>query len=228
MQLTGEYRIPAPRDRVWEMLNDPDVLRASIPGCQSLEAEGSDKFKAKVTAKVGPVKATFNGEVTLQHLNPPESYRIVGEGKGGVAGFAKGGADIKLAEDGEETLLSYTVDAQVGGKLAQIGGRLIDSTARKMADQFFGKFSELAGGDGQEEPEEGVIESTMHAVEEAAADVIHTAEDAVADAAHKISDAAHEAEENLEREAAAGTFGGPIVWALLILAAIIIFYLIVT
>ena len=140
MQLTGEYRIPAPRERVWEMLNDPDVLRASIPGCQSLEAEGSDKFKAKVTAKVGPVKATFNGEVTLEDLNPPESYRIVGEGKGGVAGFAKGGADIQLAEDGEETLLSYQVEAQVGGKLAQIGNRLIDSTARKMADDFFSRF----------------------------------------------------------------------------------------
>ena len=224
MQLTGEYRIPAPRKRVWEMLNDPDVLRASIPGCESLEAEGSDKFKAKVTAKVGPVKATFNGEVTLEDLNPPESYRIVGEGKGGVAGFAKGGADINLAEDGEETLLSYTVDAQVGGKLAQIGGRLIDSTARKMADQFFGSFSELAVGPADADKDEGLIESTVHAVEEAAADVIHSAEDA----AHKISDAAHEAEESLERQAAAGTLGGPIVWALLVLAAIIVFYLIVT
>ncbi len=224
MQLTGEYRIPAPRERVWEMLNDPDVLRASIPGCESLEAEGSDKFKAKVTAKVGPVKATFNGEVTLEDLNPPESYRIVGEGKGGVAGFAKGGADVNLAEDGSETLLSYTVDAQVGGKLAQIGGRLIDSTARKMADQFFGSFSELAAGPADADKDEGLIESTVHAVEEAAADVIHSAEDA----AHKISDAAHEAEESLERQAAAGTLGGPIVWALLILAAIIVFYLIVT
>ena len=224
MQLTGEYRIPAPRERVWEMLNDPDVLRASIPGCESLEAEGSDKFKAKVTAKVGPVKATFSGEVTLEDLNPPESYRIVGEGKGGVAGFAKGGADVNLAEDGADTLLSYTVDAQVGGKLAQIGGRLIDSTARKMADQFFGSFSKLAAGPADADKDEGLIESTVHAVEEAAADVIHSAEDA----AHKISDAAHEAEESLERQAAAGTLGGPIVWALLILAAIIVFYIVVT
>ena len=223
MQLTGEYRIPAPRERVWEMLNDADVLRACIPGCESLEAEGSDKLNAKVTTKIGPVKATFNGSVTLEDLNPPESYRISGEGKGGVAGFAKGGADVKLAEDGEATILTYTADAQVGGKLAQLGGRLIDSTARKMADQFFGKFSELAGGG---ETEEGVVASAMHAVEDAATEAIHSAEEAVSDAAHKIGEAAHKAEEGLEREAAAGTFGGPIVWALLVLAAIIIFYLI--
>lgn len=227
MQLTGEYRIPAPRERVWEMLNDADVLRACIPGCESLEAEGSDSFIAKVTTKIGPVKATFNGQVTLADLNPPESYRITGEGKGGVAGFARGGADVSLAEDGDGTRLTYKADAQVGGKLAQLGGRLIDSTARKMADQFFGKFSEMAAGESAEEQEPGVIESTMQAVEEAASDVIHSAEDAVADAAHNISDAAHKAEESLERQAAAGTFGGPIVWALLILAAIIIFYLIV-
>ena len=219
MQLTGEYRIPAPRERVWEMLNDADILRASIPGCEKLEAEGSDTFNAKVTTKIGPVKATFNGAVTLSNLNPPESYTITGEGKGGVAGFARGGADIKLAEDGDATVLTYTADAQVGGKLAQLGGRLIDSTARKMADRFFGKFSELAGGEAAAqaaEAEEGVI-----------AGAVHGAEEAVSEAAHQLSDAAHKAEESLEREAAAGTFGGPIVWALLVLAAIIIFYLIV-
>ena len=232
MQLTGEYRIPAPREKVWEMLNDADVLRASIPGCESLEAEGSDKYKARVTTKIGPVKATFNGEVALQDLDPPQSFRLVGEGKGGVAGFAKGGADINLAEDGDETLLAYTVDAQVGGKLAQLGGRLIDSTARKLADQFFGKFCELAGGEPVQTPAESesetAIEAAGQAAGEATADVIHRAEDAVSDAAHSITDAAHKAEESLEKEAAAGTFGGPIVWALLILAAIIIFYLIVT
>ena len=216
MQLTGEYHIPAPRDRVWAMLNDADVLRACIPGCDSLEVDGPDAFKAKVTTRIGPVKASFNGAVTLSNMNPPESYTITGEGKGGVAGFAKGGADIKLADDGAGTLLTYTADAQVGGKLAQLGGRLIDSTARKMADQFFGKFTEMAGGEKPAAPEE----------EGAFTAAIHGAEEAVSDAAHQVADAAHKAEEGLEREAAAGTLGGPFVWGLLVLAAIIVFYLI--
>lgn len=221
MQLKGEYQISAPRERVWAMLNDADVLRACIPGCESLEADGPDAFSAKVTTKIGPVKATFNGAVTLSNMNPPESYTITGEGKGGVAGFAKGGADITLAENDGGTALSYTADAQVGGKLAQLGGRLIESTAKKMANQFFGKFAEMADGEttGTEakaaEGEEGAISAA-----------IHGAEEAVADAAHQISDAAHKAEESLEREAVAGTFGGPIVWGLLVLAAIILFYLI--
>lgn len=218
MQFSGEYHIPAPRERVWAMLNDADVLRQCIPGCESLEADGPEAFKAKVTTKVGPVKATFNGAVTLSDLNPPESYKITGEGKGGVAGFAKGGADINLAEDGADaTILTYTADAQVGGKLAQLGGRLIDSTARKMADQFFGKFSEMASGGAEAKPAEA----------EAATGILHEAEEAVGEAAHQVAEAAHKAEEELEREAAAGTLGGPIVWALLVLAAIILFYLIV-
>ncbi|HSM41914.1 MAG TPA: carbon monoxide dehydrogenase subunit G [Afifellaceae bacterium] len=218
MQFSGEYHIPAPRERVWAMLNDADVLRQCIPGCESLEADGADAFNAKVTTKVGPVKATFNGAVTLSDLNPPESYKITGEGKGGVAGFAKGGADIHLAEDGADaTVLTYTADAQVGGKLAQLGGRLIDSTARKMADQFFGKFSELASGGAEEKPAEAA----------APTGILHDAEEAVGEAAHQVAEAAHKAEEELEREAAAGTLGGPIVWALLVLAAIILFYLIV-
>jgi len=230
MQLTGEYHIPAPRDRVWAMLNDADVLRACIPGCDSLEEDGPDAFKAKVTTKIGPVKASFNGAVTLSNMNPPESYTITGEGKGGVAGFARGGADIKLVEDGDGTILTYTADAQVGGKLAQLGGRLIDSTARKMADQFFGKFTEMAGGEKPAEAgavkEEGALTAALHKAEEVAADAVHTAEEAVSEAAHQVADAAHKAEEGLEREAAAGTLGGPFVWGLLVLAAIIIFYLI--
>jgi len=153
MEMTGEQRIPAPRDKVWEGLNDPEVLKASIPGCQELSrTEDGEGFDAKVKAKVGPVSATFAGSVTLSNINPPQSYTISGEGKGGVAGFAKGGADVSLAEEGEETLLSYTVNAQVGGKLAQIGSRLIDSTAKKMAQQFFTKFSEIVAG---EKPPEG-------------------------------------------------------------------------
>src|SRR5690606_27104834 len=143
MDMTGEYRIPAPRQAVWEALNDPEVLKQAIPGCEEIEKGSPTSFTAKVTAKLGPVKARFAGEVTLSDLNPPESYTITGEGKGGAAGFAKGGAKVRLVEDGGETILTYKVNAAVGGKIAQLGGRLIDSTARKMADQFFGKFVEI-------------------------------------------------------------------------------------
>ncbi|MFO7481674.1 CoxG family protein [Oceanibaculum nanhaiense] len=147
MELTGEQRIPAPRQKVWEALNDPDILGQAIPGCQSIEKHGDDKFSAKVKAKVGPVSATFGGEVTLSELNPPESYTISGEGKGGAAGFAKGGAKVRLEEDGPDaTILHYTVTANVGGKLAQIGSRLIDSTAKKLSGEFFEKFSEVVAG----------------------------------------------------------------------------------
>lgn len=147
MDMTGEYRIPAPRQRVWEALNDPLILRQSIPGCQSLEKVSENELTAKVKAKVGPVAATFNGKVTLGDLNPPESYTISGEGSGGVAGFAKGGANVHLTEDGPDTtILRYDAKADVGGKLAQIGSRLVQGTAKKMADDFFGKFSEIVGG----------------------------------------------------------------------------------
>ncbi|WP_366555897.1 SRPBCC family protein [Aquibaculum sediminis] len=145
MEMSGEQRIPAPRQVVWDALNDPEVLKASIPGCESLEQnEAGDAFDAKVRAKVGPVSARFAGSVNLTDINPPESYTISGEGKGGAAGFAKGGANVKLTEEGSETLLSYDVNAKVGGKLAQLGSRLIDGTARKMADDFFARFSEIA------------------------------------------------------------------------------------
>ena len=143
MDMTGEYRIPASRDKVWAALNDPETLKASIPGCESLEKTGDDAFTAKVVAKVGPVKAKFGGDVKLSNINPPESYTISGEGKGGAAGFAKGGADVKLADDGEGgTILTYTAKADVGGKLAQLGSRLIDGTSKKMADEFFTNFKE--------------------------------------------------------------------------------------
>ncbi len=140
MEMHGERRIPASRQRVWERLNDPETLKECIPGCQSIEKLSDTEFAAKVKAKVGPVSANFAGKVTLSDLDPPTGYTISGEGQGGVAGFAKGGAKVTLDEDGGETVLRYGVQAQVGGKLAQIGSRLIDATARKMADQFFSKF----------------------------------------------------------------------------------------
>jgi uncharacterized protein len=141
MEMNGEFRIPAPRQRVWEGLNDPEVLKQCIPGCQSLEKVSDTEFNGRVIASVGPVRATFGGKVTLSDLDPPQSYTISGEGSGGVAGFAKGGAKVNLAEDGATTLLTYAVQAQVGGKLAQVGSRLIDGVARKMANDFFGHFA---------------------------------------------------------------------------------------
>ena len=141
MQMTGEYRIPADRLRVWEALNDPEVLSASIPNCQTIEKLSETEMKATVNAKVGPLKAKFDGKVTLSNLNPPESYTLSGEGQGaGGVGFAKGSGDITLNEDGSDTVLSYAVSAQVGGKLAQIGSRLIDSVAQQQAKQFFTAF----------------------------------------------------------------------------------------
>lgn len=141
MDMTGERRIPAPRTVVWDALNDTDVLKASIPGCESLEKTGDNEMKATAAVKVGPISARFNGKVQLTDIDAPNGYRISGEGQGGVAGFAKGGAQVSLAEDGADTLLSYSVNAQVGGKLAQLGGRLIDATAKQMADAFFDRFS---------------------------------------------------------------------------------------
>ena len=122
MDMTGEYRISAPRDKVWEALNDPEILKICIPGCEELNKNSETELSAKVSTKVGPVSAKFVGKVTLSDINPPEGYNISGEGQGGVAGFAKGGANVKLSEDGDETVLTYTATAQVGGKLAHQTG----------------------------------------------------------------------------------------------------------
>jgi len=144
MDMKGECIIATPREKVWAALNDVEILKAAIPGCQSIARLSDTEIEATVTAKVGPVKATFKGLVNLSDLDPPNGYTIRGEGKGGAAGFAKGGAKVSLVDDPGGTRLSYEVDAAVGGKLAQIGGRLIISTAKKLADEFFSKFSELA------------------------------------------------------------------------------------
>lgn len=145
MEMKGEQRIAASRTRVWEALNDPDVLRQCIPGCQSLEKEG-DRMKAVVEIKIGPIGARFNGAVTISDANPPESYTISGEGQGGTVGNAKGGARVRLAEVDGGTLLSYEVEAQVGGRLAQLGGPIIDATAKQLAGKFFTKFGEVVEG----------------------------------------------------------------------------------
>jgi carbon monoxide dehydrogenase subunit G len=155
MELTGTRLIAADRATVWAALNNPETLKACIPGCQELSGSADEGFEATVVQKVGPVKATFKGAVTLEDVNAPESYRIVGEGKGGAAGFAKGQAAVALSETAEGTELAYTVDAKVGGKLAQIGSRLIDGTARKLSGEFFETFSVLAA-DGQSVPSPAV------------------------------------------------------------------------
>lgn len=157
MDIQGQYRIAAPREVVWAALNDPEVLKRCIPGCKELEQRSPTDLAAKVTLKIGPISATFSGAVTLEDLNPPAGYTIVGQGQGGAAGFAKGRAQVALTEVGEETDLAYTAKAEVGGKLATLGGRLIQATSKKLADEFFGKFvQELNGEDAAAEaqPEE--------------------------------------------------------------------------
>lgn len=141
MDMSGERRISAPREKVWAALNDPAVLKASIPGCDSLEKLSDTELKATASVKIGPIAAKFAGKVQLLDLDPPNGYRIEGEGQGGVAGFAKGGASVRLAADGRDTILSYDVKANVGGKIAQLGARLIDATAKQMADAFFDRFA---------------------------------------------------------------------------------------
>src|SRR5262245_20587475 len=145
--IEGEERVAAPIDKVWQALNDPEVLKACIPGCQNLEKRSDTEFSATVVLKIGPIKATFAGEVALKNLNPPRSYTIEGEGKGGIAGFAKGGADVSLSEDGPDaTILKYQTKADVGGKIAQLGSRLIASTSKKLAGEFFSSFNAKVSG----------------------------------------------------------------------------------
>lgn len=143
MELTDEIRISAPRDVVYEALNNPEVLRDCIPGCEELTQSAPGQLEAKVVLKIGPVKAKFAGEVTLDTSNAPNGFTLTGEGKGGAAGFAKGGADVTLTEEGAETVLAYTAKVDVGGKIAQLGSRLIAGTAKKLSGKFFTKFGEI-------------------------------------------------------------------------------------
>lgn len=152
MDMTGERRIPASREKVWSALNDPEVLRGCIPGCDSFERTGDDAYKASAGVKIGPISARFTGNVKMTDVVPPEGYTITGEGQGGVAGFAKGGAKVHLDDDAGTTLLKYEVKAQVGGKIAQLGARLIDASAKQIADQFFDRFTDALSLGGVQPP----------------------------------------------------------------------------
>jgi carbon monoxide dehydrogenase subunit G len=211
VKLEGEQLIARDRAAVWAALNDPEVLASCIPGCQSMEKSGDNAFEAVVKQKVGPVSATFKGAVELTDLNPPESYKISGEGKGGAAGFAKGSADVRLEEAEGGTKLIYNVDAKVGGKLAQLGGRLIDGFAKKSADQFFEKFkAEVEGdtaGDEAETPLEAAADTVTEAVEdirEAAADAVETVKEEIAD----LKEDAAEAREDINKKGVMGWLKG--------------------
>ena len=153
MTMTGEVTLPAERPKVWALLNDPEVLKSAIPGCESLERTGENGFAAVVKTKIGPVSATFRGKVELSDIVPLVGYTIKGEGEGGVAGFAKGGAKVSLADASGGTLLRYDVEATVGGKIAQLGARLVDGVAKNMADKFFASFAASAAASaGASEP----------------------------------------------------------------------------
>jgi len=161
MKLSGENRINARPDEVWRALNDPDVLRRAIPGCESLEKVSDTEFKATVATKIGPVQAKFNGQVQLTDLDPPRAYTISGSGSGVAAGNARGSARVRLEPDGDGTKLTYDVDAQVAGKLAQLGSRLIDSAAKMLAGQFFNRFEEIVGGPAPAGAEPGKAQATI-------------------------------------------------------------------
>ncbi len=235
MDMSGEQLIAAPRGRVWEALNDPDILGQCIPGCESIEKTSDTGFEAAVTAKIGPVKAKFKGAVELQDLDPPNSYTIVGEGKGGAAGFGKGSAKVQLEDAEGGTLMRYDVKAQVGGKLAQIGSRLVDSAAKKMADDFFDRFKSIveAGAAAAATPPaaEPEAEAAAPAAAAAAAAIAPEAGAAHAAATHHPDPAPHGAH---EAHGAHGTkplppAGGLPAWvwgAILVIAVIVVAYLV--
>ncbi len=188
MELTEQYILPVSRDRAWEALRDPAVLRTIIPGCESIEADGDNAYTVSMLAAVGPVKAHFKGRMSLTNINAPQSYTVVFEGQGGVAGFAKGSADVTLEADGDSsTKLSYTAHAQVGGKLAQIGSRLVDGAARKVAGEFFKRFTAQMTGEAgaAEASDESADESNESDERDASAPTEQAAEQAPAGKGHK-------------------------------------------
>jgi carbon monoxide dehydrogenase subunit G len=159
MEMSGEQLIPAPQKAVWDALNDPEMLKACVPGCESIELLGENTYQVLMVVRVGPVSAKFKGKLTLSDIKPPDSYSIAFEGQGGPAGFAKGGAQVRLSPQDGKTKLAYDVKASVGGKLAQIGSRLVDAAAKKVADDFFRNFNEKVGSQ-PADPEATVIPSS--------------------------------------------------------------------
>ena len=203
MDISGDYFIPMPRERVWAALNDPGLVRTCIPGCRSLDRVSPTAMRGTVDVKVGPLTTTFNGTLTQSQIDAPRACRLTAEGDGASSGYAKGTADVTLTPEGSGTRLRYVAHAEVAGKLASVGGRVIDTTAKHMADQFFGTFaSRLA---------DGPIARAEHAVE---------------DVAHEVVEVARDAEERAEVAAGRGFLGGPQVWALIALAVIIAILLI--
>ncbi|WP_420391403.1 CoxG family protein [Acuticoccus sp.] len=226
MQMSGEHRIPAPRSVVWEALHDPEILKDCIKGCQRLEKKSDHELEATVQAKVGPVKATFEAEVEIVDPVAPERYTLRGEGKGGVAGFAKGQAEVFLAEDGTDTILTYNTDVKVGGKLAQLGSRLVDTTAKKYAAEFFQTLSDKLSGPAPAGEEPMGLDPVGEGTPVAAA----TGRVEPSAAASEVDEAAHTATVGAPRpedragadlEVAAGkrVWGGPWFWGILAFAA---------
>src|SRR5438874_9773246 len=156
MEMSGEQLVPAPQKVVWDALNDPEMLKACVPGCESIERTGDNEYQVLMVARVGPVSAKFKGKLTLSDIKPPDSYALSFEGQGGPAGFAKGGARVRLSSQNNHTLLAYDVKASVGGKLAQIGSRLVDAAAKKVADDFFRNFNQKVGA-AQADPDSTVV-----------------------------------------------------------------------
>lgn len=189
MDINGEQRIPASQQVVWQALNDPEALKASIPGCESVDKVSDTQFTARITMAVGPVKAKFAGDVTLTDIDAPNAYTITGKGSGGAAGFGKGSARVSLTPDGAGTLLRYTANASVGGKLAQIGQRLVDSAAKKMAEDFFTNFTAYLAAKGVA----AVDSAPMAAVEGMAAGESRLAEQLPATTAADAATAASQA-----------------------------------
>ena len=174
MEMSGEQLVPAPQRAVWDALNDPEMLKACVPGCESIEKSGDSEFVVTMVARVGPVAAKFKGKLALSDIKPPESYSLAFEGQGGAAGFAKGGAHVKLSAQGMVTKLAYDVKASVGGKLAQIGSRLVDAAAKKVADEFFRNFNKNVGA--QQDDGESTVIMPKKAAEDEDATIILTAQ----------------------------------------------------
>ncbi|HVJ43565.1 MAG TPA: SRPBCC domain-containing protein [Dongiaceae bacterium] len=223
MDMTGEYLIAAPRDAVWAALNDPEILKSCIAGCEELVRSADNEFTARVTAKIGPVKAGFGGKVTLSDIDPPNGYTITGEGQGGAAGFAKGSAKVFLQSqnEGRSTRLQYTAAAQIGGKLAQIGSRLVEGSAKKMADEFFAAFAARVGAPADATPQTPPLEEALEQLSPApAAPITH---EPAHPTAHEPAGTPSAAGEGFSNSRQLAFLGGVVVVILLVVIALFFF-----